>query len=334
MKIPGEKLIIRMWESVADKGIGGLLRPNQIRREGLANLEIRRAELLALAQVEREVNEIRGGAKDLSDFSLKLPFAGEKKHTQSSCRIEPVINTAVLIESVGARVVADNIQKEVNVAKSLIYAEETLMQDDSIPGKEKVEDDWVFRWKECASQVSSDEMQRLWGRLLAGEVKEPGAYSLRCLEFVRNLSQREAKLIERVLRLDLDGAIWSGYKAEDGGPSYIEYLEAESLGILAGVSGGISNQLTSAEHDRWVRFVPSYKKGLLIKHDDPKAVLSIAGYAVSALGLQMQTLAELECDENYLKKFGEFVKGKGFSVSIADYVNEGDYFRFKNLVEL
>lgn len=35
MDIPGEKLIIKLWETIADKGIGSLLKPWQIRREGV-----------------------------------------------------------------------------------------------------------------------------------------------------------------------------------------------------------------------------------------------------------------------------------------------------------
>jgi hypothetical protein len=334
MTIPGEKLIIRIWESVADKGIGSIFRPDQIRREGLANLEIRRAELLALAQVEREIKDIRNGVKDLSDFSLKLPFADERR-VKSDLRIEPVINTENLIEKVGLQGVADNLQKEVNITKALIYAEESVMQDDTKPSEDKVEEDWIYRWKDCAGQISSDDMQRLWGRLLAGEVKQPGAYSLRCLEFVRNLSQREAKLIERVLRLDVDGAIWSGFEVEDGAPRYAEYLELESLGILTGVTGNISNNITTHEPGvKWIRFLRSNKKGLLITHDDLNAILKIKGYAVSALGLQMKTLAELECDEKYLRKLGEFAKVEGFSVEIVDYLLKDNYYMFRNSVKL
>jgi len=51
MEIPGEKLIINLWETIADKGIGSLLKPWQIRREGRANLDVKREEMLALAQL-------------------------------------------------------------------------------------------------------------------------------------------------------------------------------------------------------------------------------------------------------------------------------------------
>ena len=47
MEAPGEKLIIKLWESIADKGIGSLLKPWQIRREGRASIDLK-SGLLAL----------------------------------------------------------------------------------------------------------------------------------------------------------------------------------------------------------------------------------------------------------------------------------------------
>ena len=52
MKAPGEELVIRLWETLVERGIGGLLRPWQIRREGMARLDVRRQEVLMLAAAE------------------------------------------------------------------------------------------------------------------------------------------------------------------------------------------------------------------------------------------------------------------------------------------
>ena len=65
MAWPGENLVIKLWETIADKGIGSLLKPWQMRREGRATVDIRRAELLALAQAEIDAATIRSGEKIL-----------------------------------------------------------------------------------------------------------------------------------------------------------------------------------------------------------------------------------------------------------------------------
>ena len=66
MEFPGEKLVIRLWETVTEKGIGGLMSPWQARREGWAQADIRRNERLVLAQTERDIEDIRSGRKTLT----------------------------------------------------------------------------------------------------------------------------------------------------------------------------------------------------------------------------------------------------------------------------
>lgn len=50
-------------------------------------------------------------------------------------------------------------------------------------------------------------MQELWGRILAGEVKQPKSYSLRTLELIKNLSKKEADTFIKIATL----AIQSGH---------------------------------------------------------------------------------------------------------------------------
>ena len=58
---PGEALLIKMWESLVDRGIGGLLRPWQMRREASALTDVHAEEKLKLAQTEMDLHEILGG---------------------------------------------------------------------------------------------------------------------------------------------------------------------------------------------------------------------------------------------------------------------------------
>ena len=53
MEAPGERLVIRLWETIAEKGIGGLLVPWQIRRKKRAEIDSERQEVLALTQARK-----------------------------------------------------------------------------------------------------------------------------------------------------------------------------------------------------------------------------------------------------------------------------------------
>lgn len=52
--------------------------------------------------------------------------------------------------------------------------------------------------------ISNDEMQRLWGYILSNEFRKPGLFSLRTLDSVRNISQAEAQIFEKLAGLMFD----------------------------------------------------------------------------------------------------------------------------------
>ena len=58
----------------------------------------------------------------------------------------------------------------------------------------EVDHDWTARFFNDVQDVSSEEMQRLWAKVLAGEVDRPGQFSLRTLDTLHNMSVGEAKL--------------------------------------------------------------------------------------------------------------------------------------------
>jgi len=194
---PGERLIIRLWETLSEKGVGSLLKPWQIKREGIAHLEVRRVELLALAQTEKDAEDIRTGHKRLEDFSPDLTFAATAiAPLRTKARIEPTIDLPAVVEAAARQTIEDSVRRQVNVAHAIAHAEEVLQDDTQEPPSKNIDDDWLYRWRDYAGDVSAETMQQLWGKILAGELKAPGSYSLRVLDFLRNLSQDEAQAID------------------------------------------------------------------------------------------------------------------------------------------
>ena len=57
--------------------------------------------------------------------------------------------------------------------------------------------DWTARFFNHVQDVSSEEMQLLWAKVLAGEVAKPGTTSLLTLDVLRNLDQSTARLFQR-----------------------------------------------------------------------------------------------------------------------------------------
>lgn len=320
MTWPGEALLIKLWETLAEKGIGGLLKPWQIKREALAQTEARQIELIALADAEREADDIRAGRLKLADsrYALPLPPFDAKKEIQ----IEPTLEERSAIEVSTSSVISDALRREVNVAKAIKYAELELKDDAQKPSERDIEPDWLFRWRDYAGAVSSEELQSLWGRLLAGELKAPGSYSYRTLDFIRNLSPDEARKIERVSRFVITDFISKSQKSllENEGISFGYLLELQNLGVISGVDAlGLSVTLKSDQEDHFVKVLRSHGHALIIRHDDPKKKLKLQAYIVTALGRQVLRLGKFDPHEKYLQAVGEELKKAGATVSRASY---------------
>ena len=217
---------------------------------------------------------------------------------------------------------AEAVRREISISKAVIHAEEELVQDPQEPSSAQVSDDWLLRWRDCAANVSSDELQSLWGKVLAGEVKAPGRYSLRTLEFLRNLSQNEARAIERLSAFVVSDVIYRDDKAiEAEGVPFSLLLSMQELGIISGVAAvGLEISWGSLHNERFERPLVSHGRVLMVKNPDPTKILKLQIYQVTALGRQVLQLGTFQPNESYLRKLGAAIKAQGFDVEIGSYV--------------
>lgn len=341
MDFPGERLVIKLWETLAEKGVGSLLSPWQIGREGKARNNLRREELLMLAQAEVDTADIRSGRKCL-EKNGNLVLLKNKPSTDSTPvpytfeKIEPTISFQSLAD-VSVRITAtDEARREINASKAVIYAEEVLSTEPQIPPDRSVDDDWLFTWRDYAGGVSTEDLQQLWGKVLAGEVKSPGSYSLRTLEFLRGLSKVEAEQISRLAGFVIEGRIIRSLNLNDHGVTFNLLLEMQELGLLSGVEApGLTTQFKSGASERFARALRSNGKALVIEHDDPSKVLTLEVYTLTGVGSQLVGLGSFPANLNYLRLAGKEIIKQGFTVHLADWIQTtesgGNYFNPEKL---
>lgn len=98
----------------------------------------------------------------------------------------------------------DIIRQESNIERVLINTARELQGHESV-SDEPVDDDWIVRFFNIVKDVSNEEMQLIWSKILAGEISNSGNFSLRTLEAVRNLSRREAEVFRNILPFIIEG---------------------------------------------------------------------------------------------------------------------------------
>lgn len=327
----GEKLVIKMWDTIADKGIGSLLAPWQILRESDARTEARRREIILLAEAERQASNIRSGRNLLTKGQVIEIKDLEK-------RIEPIFDHENIASTTQSNITREQIREEININKAVIYAEESLAEDQQEPPEQDVDDDWLYRWKENASKVSIEDLQQIWGKVLAGEVKSPGTYSLRTLEFLKNISQEEARLIENVAQFNISGCIardeteiFEKYNLKFG-----DFIALQELGIVHGVEAiGMAIKYSSSISDSFLKVIMSNGRALLITHEDASKKVSIKAYGVSNLGKQVLLLGNFNSNDEYLISLGKKIVKNGFKVKLGDWQQiDKEHGQILNTIEL
>ena len=79
--------------------------------------------------------------------------------------------------------------------------------------------DWTARFFDYAQDISSEDMQRIWARILAGEVESPGRASLRTLDTLRNMTKRDAEMFSDLCPFIMgDGFVFYDDSVRDFGP--------------------------------------------------------------------------------------------------------------------
>ncbi|WP_239953764.1 DUF2806 domain-containing protein [Pantoea sp. Z09] len=317
---PYEKLILKLWDTVVDKGICGVLRPAQMRREGLAKSVVARNQILMLAQAEKDAEDVRNGMliSKIEGSNVVLKPNIEK--------YEPVVDLPSMYAVIREDIIIERVQNEINIAKTLLKAEKELEGQEVEVSEADIESDWINRWRDYACKVSTDEMQSIWARLLAGEVKSPGKFSFRTMEFIKNITKKEAQEIESVLPFIFkEGFIFRGY-LQSNRTRYIHkwlsldiLLKMQELGIVQEIhQGNVTINLNGNKGE--TAFIRCNEKALTFLREGDSDI-NMPYIAVTQLGIQLAEIAGCNANEEYLLAVGEHLKTQGSQVFLVDYVD-------------
>lgn len=326
--MPGEALLIRLWESVERFAIG-VASPTQIKREAKARAQARRFEALLDAQTKRDVEALVAGSAVQPSLlpgphpdPLGLPVPQQQMRREPTLILTP--QTAADVEQLAQlRSRVDSIEKLLNLRAIHRIAEEAIEEDFAgrdIP-EERPGRDWLNAWRNGAEIVSEEEVQMLWARLLCEEVSAPGSFSKRTIETLKTLGSSEAKTLSKIAPFVIENCILK-LKEDQVKPfaperyienvNFTELLELQAAGLLVDVGGTLSVQMVTLKRD-------DGKNSFLLKtpsnwfidvtYEDPHKI-NVPAIPVSPVGSQLLRLGRFSVDEKQPFLFVESIKGQ------------------------
>jgi hypothetical protein len=100
----------------------------------------------------------------------------------------------------------DLVRKQINreaIAEITVEELKALPAPDSDARRSgaPISQDWLNRFGPFAENASSDELRALFGRILAGEIRRPGSFSIRALEILASISQGDAATFQKLCNM-------------------------------------------------------------------------------------------------------------------------------------
>jgi hypothetical protein len=315
---PLERLI-----DVTAAGIGRVTKAHFVKKDADAKAH----EIRSIAQAMVDSRSLIGSA-GYDDGKVKMVGGGEQ--ITGSTRSEDQLATRAI-----DREAFKELTQQQNTEAIVTKAAEELSGDESVP-EEKPEPEWTSRFFRIAEDIPTEELQYLWGRILAGEIRKPGSFSLRTLETVRNLSKKEAETFVKLAPYLIRSGVDYFYVREpeyvvgqQGKLSYAEIMALKEAGLINSESFlGYTFGEVKAGTTQWYINGPI---GLRFEFASDRGAVTIQVGMLTAAGIQLLKLVTPQPNLEYLKLFAQQLSAEGVSVYTATVqIVDAERFAFSN----
>lgn len=231
-----------------------------------------------------------------------------------------------------------NLNRIAGIAASQLKTEMGAEQSTSSPNEDQpettIDPDWLNHFENEASEKSTEEMQMLFGKILAGEIKRPQSFSIKTIQLISQLDSRVATTFRTLCSLSVSLAL-PNHSLLDvrvcslGGNASSNSLQSYGLGfdqlnilqeygfVISDYNSYMEYGICIAHDNRFaLPFIFEGKQyGLITKADCPPVhQLRITGVALTKAGRELFPVVEISPDQKYAQALRDFFDRQGFSV--------------------
>jgi hypothetical protein len=238
----------------------------------------------------------------------------------------------VLIDSV----LVEGARKQKNVSGVAIEAVEAMKalppptseetHSEGNQADDNLDSDWMNMFIRFAEDASSEQLQQLWGRVLAGEVRKSGSFSRQTLRFIAELDTETAATCEWAANYTVDGII-PKFDQWNSGKPFANMIDLQRLGLIDGVGGFGPNRKYT--FDAAGNVTIQYGETALHIEGDPGAEVKIGAIIITRLGKEVFSLLPSDPKAQILKDIANhFPKDNIRKISFGRVVPEPGGLRF------
>lgn len=286
LKIPAIEQLLKLTAS----GIGAVVGPMLVRWQARAKADALRIE-----------------AKGKADSLILISDAQVKAHDSLSVSPASTHGEIDIHNEIQARLSFQEEKRQRNIESVVGMAADEL--GDRQVREQDIDHDWTARFFADVQDISSEKMQQIWAKILAGEVETPGRTSMQTLSILKNMPQRDAELFQKIASFIIYDFVLKHDSTENisGFPNYSSFLRLSHHNLVhlgTGLQKIFENQ-------------PEYQiecRGVLYRFykDSPEIFeLNIPCHVLTPSGRELFELINCTKDRSYLNVLSEFLKNRG-----------------------
>lgn len=276
------------------------------------------------------ISRLIGGAVDIPATWLAHVAQGIKDKTEAKSVVSKTVAEAAasfaksdpeIVERAAHALLTKELRRQTNRESIARKAIENLAEEPTAQTS-RLDDDWLNVFERYAEDASSERLQGLWGRILAGELRQPKRFSLRTLRFVAELDESVVNQFEK----------WSSRVVQDDsipfpateGVEFSELLHLQDCGLVTGVGGTLQKQfdLTNRQEDQQTRISFNFRKFAVVVTFNGPVRFIVPCLFLTGIGREIYSITRASTAIETVKAFvGRFPKGSVDQILIVDLAN-------------
>lgn len=323
--LPIDKLI-----EIISKSVGTISKPYFDRKDVDTKVyeiekfaEARAKEMKIISTAVKE-NFLSTGGIEYNDDKLLISSPKEfPQDLQQQFLLEQPIETRIQ-----SRLDFQENKKQNNIENITAFATQELKDEEEILN-EAIDEDWTTRFFKIAEDISNEEMQSLWGKILAGEIKKPKSYSLRTLDLIKNLSKTEADTFIKVANFTINSNgtnfIFKGSDEMLSKKFNINYVDTAMLIEIGLLQPGDFVQYQLIQNIVKVQNIFTAGSLVILANvTENTPTIQIPVFTLSNSGNELLKLIDIKPPFEYLSIFGKSIISENVEVKYATIIERNE----------
>lgn len=242
------------------------------------------------------------------------------------------------IQKASSKFAAKVIKEQINLDDITLNAAKEILRNnleyENLLDVKEISDDWLNEFENLAKLKSSEDMKLVFGKILSGEIINPGSFSIRTIKIISQLDNEAAILFQKICSSSISLKIGNNivdvrmvsFKGSPASNSLSEFgLSFDSLNILQEYGLIISDYNSYGTYSHSIAVKP-YKPIFNINFQEKEYYLSpineekyetnlkLNGVALTKAGKELFSIIPVEINNNYKQSLIDFFKSKNLEL--------------------